>query len=157
MDQKKDWYGTLVIANNNSVYVPEMMTFLYSFKFAGGSQIQIISDEEFSRGDVLQILSVNPEKNVISCKKVNDAHGIDRIPILVCVVSKIGVSSESNYLFEGTGADVLLVSSSNYRGENKFYALAVLLRSNRGVVRGKDEVTGTVQEWIFSVEQKVWK
>lgn len=150
---------TLFISNNSSVYVKDMMQYVYSFKFAGNykdsdfnsdeSSIKLICNEEFTRSDVLRFLFINYEKREIYVELVKNYQAKHTLPVLLFLSQTIGLDENASYEFSTAGnIDIVLQCESLFLN-SKFYGLAVLAKSKFDVIRGKDLVSGTSFEWVI--------
>lgn len=159
MDYNNQVEGSLFIANNCSVYVQDMMQYVYAFKFAGNpkdndfdsdsSCIKLVCNEEFVRSDVLRLMSVNKERKEIYAEVIKDKVNKSTLPVLLFLSQTIGVDEKSQYEFSKIGNIDIVLQTESMFVKSKFYGLAVLARSKFDVIRGYDHTTKASFEWII--------
>ena len=150
---------SLFLSNNCSVYVQDLMQYVYAFKFAGNhkdsdfnsdnSSIKLICNEEFTRSDVLRLLNVNKDKKEIYVELVKGYQSKHTLPVLLFLSQTIGVDEEAKYEFSKVGSIDILLQTESLFMKSKFYGLAVLARSKYEVIRGHDLVSGASFEWVI--------
>ena len=152
-------YGSCFISNNCSVYVQDMMQYVYAFKFAGNPKennfdsdeycIKLVCNEEFVRSDVLRLMSVNKEKKEIYVELVRTPIDKSKLPVLLFLSQTIGVDENASYEFSEVGNVKILLSTESLYMQSKFYGIAALAYSKYEVIRGLDKVSGASFEWVI--------
>lgn len=159
-----DLTGIHCISNNLGIYYPDLMQYSYNFRFAGNrntkniseeladtqNSIKIMSNEEFERGSVFEITSINPHNNTIYVTTKKDVAPTGTMPILTCLSMRIGVDEGASYTFTpGQGIEIIHVAES-VCNRSKFYGLVVLIDTVKSSIFGTDLVSGSKIEWVLT-------
>jgi len=149
--------GYYLISHNASSFTADNKN-SYEFWFLG-NMIRLIGDKPFSRGDVIQIESVNVKSQEIKVKFIasptlrdslpDDCCPIHELPTLVFLTTRVYLDEHSDYHIICDSNSELLLSYSATQDSNKIYALAALVTGDSVRISGAERTTRTEFEWII--------
>lgn len=145
-----------VVLNNSGSMSPDG-NYDYCFWFLR-QLIRLIGDRPFSRGDLAEIVEVNPKLSTIRVRVLGDPAtekmpadlpAWDEIPGLIFVSTKIYLNDKSDYTLDTDESIQILMSYTSIIDGNKAYAAAVTMVGSSGKITGHDSLTNVKWEWLL--------